>query len=108
MDDFRNRMTAQRHILAIVNKSFRAQEELCGLSENAIARWAEVNRVRSRSHALTLLRKAADLLFFLATKSQEQVTDEYEMRMQEVATVTAALRLCCNDAAGELHDDTGG
>jgi hypothetical protein len=93
MDEFTNRMTAQRHILAIINESFQATEELCGLSESAISRWVEVNRIEPFSEVVRLLRRAADLLFFLATKSQEQVTEEYEARIHEVALVTAALRL---------------
>lgn len=98
MDEFSNRMTAQRHILGIVNGSFQGTEELCGLSENSISRWAEVNRIETTSEVVRLLRQAASLLFFLATKSQEQVTDEYEMRKHEVSTVTTALRLTCNNS----------
>ena len=107
MDEFTNRMAAQRHILSIVNNSFRLTEELCGLSENAISRWAEVNRIETSSEVVRLLRRAADLLFFLATKSQEQVTEEYELRMHEVATVTAAIRLSYNTAIQRIREETG-
>jgi hypothetical protein len=92
MDEFRSRMTAQREILAIVNGSSRSSEELCGLSAKAISRWVEANRVDPNSDRVRLVRRAADLLFFLATKSQEQVTDEYASRMEEVARVAEELR----------------
>ena len=108
MDEFNNRMTAQRHILSMANNSFQATEELCGLSENAISRWAEVNRIETSSEVVRLLRRAADLLLFLATNSQEQVTEEYEERMHEVATVTAALRIAFDDAMQRTREGAGG
>jgi hypothetical protein len=91
MDEFGNRMSAQRHILAIVNNMYKGVEELCGLSENAISRWTEVNRLQRNSEVVRLLRQSAELLFFLATKSQDQVTEEYETRMQDVAKAAVAL-----------------
>lgn len=100
-------MTAQRHILAIVNGSFQPTEELCGLSAKAISRWVQVNQLDPNSEGVCLLRRAADLLFFLATKSQDQVTVEYESRMKEVATVTEALRLSYNNAMQRSSEDSG-
>ena len=107
MDEFRDRMAAQRHILTVVNTSFQSTEELCGLSAKAIARWVAVNHLDPNSEEVCLLRRAADLLFFLATKSQEQVTDEYQTRMQEVATITEALRLSYSNAMRRSRENTG-
>jgi hypothetical protein len=98
MDEFRNRMSAQREILSIVNKFSWRSEKLCGLSENAIVRWSTANRLEAKSEVVVLVRKAARLLFFLATKSQEQVTDEYRARMCEVIRVIEELRLLFKNA----------
>jgi hypothetical protein len=72
MSEFINRITAQRDILNILNQS-SWQEELFGLSSGAIDRWVTVNRLSISSEVVILVKLAAEKLFFLANKSQEQV-----------------------------------
>lgn len=78
MHEFNNRIDIQRQVLKIVNRNKPLSAELCGLSEAAIHRWAVVNNVGEEKEILRLLRKISDNLSFLATKSQEQVTEDYK------------------------------
>ena len=88
MKEFNNRIDAQRNILQIVNKRSWQVEELSGLSNKAINRWMLANQIDATSRLAELIRVAGRALFFLANKSQEQVTDEYKHHSQEVATLT--------------------
>ena len=78
MSEFNNRMKIQRRVLSEVNRGPGQNEELCGLSEVTLSRWARANGIRDDSEILGLLRAIAEKLSFLATKSQEQVTEEYK------------------------------
>lgn len=91
MTEFNNRIAAQRDILLVVN-SARWREELYGMSSGALDRWMRVNGVEARSKLAQLLVEAASKLFFLANKSQEQVTVEYKLRSSEVSTLTQLIR----------------
>ena len=93
MNEFNNRMNVQRQVLAIVNKQESVLEELCGLSEAGISRWAAVNGIPGDAEVLQLLRKIGDKLSFLATKSQEQVSDEYKSLSVAVDKLTEDLRI---------------
>lgn len=93
MNEFNNRMNVQRQVLAIVNKQDPVLEELCGLSEATISRWAVVNDIAGDAEVLQLLRKIGDKLSFLATKSQEQVSDEYQSLSVAVDRLTEDLRI---------------
>lgn len=87
MDEFNNRMDAQRNILEIVNKKSRQHEELCGLSKKAIERWIHVNHIDPTSEVLRILMMISDKLFFLANKSQEQVSEAYKTVSSEIASL---------------------
>lgn len=91
MTEFNNRIAAQREILLAVN-SARWREELYGMSSGALDRWVRANGVDSQSRLMRLLEDAASKLFFLANKSQEQVTEEYRMRSSEVSSLTLEIR----------------
>lgn len=91
VSEFNNRIDAQRKILGIVNSHAWA-EELFGLSSGALKRWSDTNGVSSSSPLRTALDEVADKLFFLANKSQEQVTEEYKLLEAEVNGMTAAIR----------------
>lgn len=92
MTEFNNRISAQREILVAVNH-VRWREELYGLSSGALDRWVLSNGIQQSSRLLRLLLDAADKLFFLANKSQEQVTAEYRLRSSEVTRLTEEIRL---------------
>jgi len=91
MSEFNNRIDAQRQILAIVNMASR-KEELYGLSVGAIDRWTHANGLDDGSEVVCAIREVAAKLFFLANKSQEQVTDEYRLRAVEVTDLALRIR----------------
>ena len=90
MSEFNNRIAAQRDILLAVN-SRKQSEELFGLSSGAIERWTAVNSLRPDSPLVNLIRQAAGKLFFLANKSQEQITLEYRVLSTEVSILLAKI-----------------
>lgn len=92
MTEFNNRIAAQREILLAVNR-VHWREELYGMSSGALDRWARANDVDRQSRLMRLLGDAASKLFFLANKSQEQITEEYRMRSSEVSSLTEEIRL---------------
>lgn len=92
MTEFNNRIAAQREILLTVN-SVHWCEELYGMSSGALDRWMRANSLDRSSKLVVLLTDAAGKLFFLANKSQEQVTAEYRLRSSEVSGLTEAIRL---------------
>lgn len=97
MREFNNRIDAQREILSIVN-GHGWNEELYGLSSGAIDRWARVNGVDPSSALSQAVYESASKLFFLANKSQEQVTDEYRLLSAEVYDLTQRIACIVDDA----------
>lgn len=91
MDQFNNRMDAQRRVLRVVNTAQRWQEELCGLSAKAIERWIRVNQIPADGRASGLVVAISELLFFLATKSQDQLSKEYTTLFADVESLTDNL-----------------
>ena len=93
MNEFNNRIAAQRQVLQLVNRKQWEKEELFGLSSKAIDRWISVNRIDSESRLVQLVRTAAAKLFFLANKSQEQISEEYKMTSGEIAAISRMIEL---------------
>lgn len=91
MSEFNNRMAAQRDVLRVVNGR-KWREELFGLASGAIDRWRNANQLDEGSELLILVRRAADKLFFLANKSQEQITEEYRLLSGEVSSLVEQIR----------------
>jgi hypothetical protein len=91
MSEFNNRIAAQRNVLQLVNKKGWAKEELFGLSRKAIERWITTNSVDPSSPIITLVESASSKLFFLANKSQEQVSEEYKSTANEIAAIAKAI-----------------
>ncbi|TDM60561.1 hypothetical protein C5B72_18330 [Acinetobacter sp. KU 011TH] len=91
MSEFQNRISAQRNILLIVN-NIAWKEELFGLSNGAINRWIENNQLNHKSQLVKLIMEAADQLFFLSNKSQEQITEEYRSLSNHIITITNKIR----------------
>ncbi|UZD97638.1 hypothetical protein LOY64_11760 [Pseudomonas corrugata] len=90
MIEFNNRIDAQRVILKLVNRGFW-KEELYGLSSGAIERWVRVNGIDPADDLPRAVCESANKLFFLANKSQEQVTDEYRLLSGEVLELTQRI-----------------
>jgi hypothetical protein len=92
MSDFNNRISAQREILSLIN-SIAWHEELFGLSSGGIDRWIQSNnQLDINSILVSLIRDAAGKLFFLANKSQEQITEDYKLLCIEVSELTKAIK----------------
>lgn len=93
MSEFRNRIEAQRNVLQLVNRNKWEREELFGLSSKAIERWISVNLVDPESRLVKLVKEASAKLFFLANKSQEQITDDYVAMSDEIAAIAKAIEM---------------
>jgi len=91
MDDFNNRVAAQRRVLQTVNRKRWEKEELFGLSSKAIDRWVLVNHVDPESRLVHLVKIASEKLFFLANKSQETISPEYKAVSAEISTLTKKI-----------------
>lgn len=91
MDEFVGRMATQRHVLNVVNRKVASTEKLFGLSANAIERWAITNRLELTSEIVRLLRQISSELFFMATRSQEPISAEYELQRQRIVDSVSAL-----------------
>ena len=96
MSDFNNRIAAQRDVLVIVNE-LTWKEPLYGLSAGAIDRWKKANAVEENSLLVSLLVEAADQLFFLSNKSQEQITEEYKSLVRTVRDITQRIKLVISE-----------
>lgn len=91
MDEFNNRIDAQRVVLTIVNAKSN-DEPLLGLSRKAIDRWAQVNHRPYGDEVTKLLIIISDKLLFLANRSQQQVTPEYQMKSSEINDLSKQLK----------------
>lgn len=91
MNEFNNRIAAQRQILEIVNRDRSRKEELFGLSLKAIERWISVNGIDPDAELVLQLKTVSRKLFFLANKSQEQVTEDYRIVSQDVAAICGRI-----------------
>jgi len=91
MDEFNNRMEAQRNVLEVINRQLDKKEELCGLSKKAIERWIVANQINSESEICKILYTISEKLFFLANKSQEQISEEYRMVSSEISELKLDL-----------------
>ena len=95
MNEFNNRIDAQRAILTSVNAR-GWKEELLGLSSGALERWVRANQLMQTDPLVVALYKAAEKLFFLANKSQEQVTNEYRGLSIEVSKIAKEIHARVN------------
>ena len=102
MDEFVDRMTTQRQVLDIVNRSEAVSvEKLFGLSSDAIDRWMVANAIHPKSEIVRLLQQVSAELFFMATRSQEPVSSEYKLRVTKIVNSVSALELVVNTLYSE-------
>jgi uncharacterized protein YjgD (DUF1641 family) len=90
MNEFSSRIAAQRFVLRLVNSQVHL-EQLFGLSAKAIERWKIANRIADDSKVLGLLIAASKALFFLANRSQEQVSDQYKKMSMNFSVIAAEI-----------------
>lgn len=87
VSEFGDRLRLQREVLRLIN-SLTWSEELFGLSDHAIARWADRNRMPPQSELVRRVRVASDRLGLMANKSQMQVSDDYLRAWNEMQDAT--------------------
>ena len=92
MDEVINRMDAQRKVLEVVNQKCGNKEELCGLSKKSIERWIIANRLSTKDEISKILFNISEKLFFLAHKSQEQISEEYRLISSEISKLQLDLQ----------------
>lgn len=95
MNEFNNRIELQREVIKIVNKR-GFDNQITGLSDDAIKRWLSDNQLAKDSQLTLLIYEIASKLFFLANKSQEQITDSYKKLSSDVSNLVEELRLEIN------------
>ena len=99
MSEFQNRIDAQRNALKTINKFGTYGEPLFSLSEKAITRWASNNMINPQEKFVLLLKAVSEKLFFLANKSQEQITEDYKNLSNEVSELISQIKAEMANAA---------
>ena len=89
--ELNDRIAAQRLILRAVNSVHWKVEPLVGLSRKAIDRWINLNKIEAVSPLANLVGAASSKLFFLANKSQDQMSEEYQLVRSEIVAVRDAI-----------------
>lgn len=74
--EFNNRVELQRKVLKIVNAIY-SENQLTGLSKPAMENWLMMNSIM-KNDVKEVLFKISEKLFFIANKSQDQITEEYK------------------------------
>lgn len=93
MDEFLNRITAQREVINIINKHNNNNSfPLVGLSSKSLERWKVENSIATDSEIMIHLYLISSKLFFLANKSQEQITNEYKLLSKTVSELIQNLK----------------
>jgi hypothetical protein len=85
-------LLTQREFLKIINAHAWASEPLFGLSQGAIDRWSSANRLMQSDRIVALVERAGDALYFLANKSQEQVSSEYQRASNDFTAIIEQAR----------------
>ena len=93
MNEFNNRILAQRDALKVVNGASLYNEPLLSLTEKAINRWMISNGISINDTIISLLKSMSGTLFFLANKSQEQISEDYKVLSKKVSEQLSALKL---------------
>jgi hypothetical protein len=93
--EFNNRITAQREILKIINRKSWPTEDLFSISNKAINRWVTINQLNPQAPIIRIVNEVAGKLFFLANKSQEQISEKYQL-------IKSELMEACGDIEREL------
>ncbi|KAA9332774.1 hypothetical protein [Adhaeribacter soli] len=92
MNEFLNRITAQREVIKIINKQNENIFPLAGLSAKSLERWKIDNSISEESELMKTLYLISSKLFFLANKSQEQITNDYRLLSKSVRKLITHLQ----------------
>lgn len=74
--EFNSRVDLQRQVLKLINQT-PWDMQLAGLSKSALDNWIFSNSVKNEE-VIRSLYSIAEKLFFIANKSQDQITEEYQ------------------------------
>jgi len=96
MREFNNRIELQREVIRIVNNG-KYEYQITGISKNAIERWIMDNNVQQNSNSIKLLYLISSKLFFLANKSQEQITEKYKQIKSNISEIVNELIIEMNE-----------
>ncbi|HGO5303678.1 TPA: hypothetical protein ACK21Z_004507 [Vibrio harveyi] len=103
MSEFRNRIESQREAIKIVNSFYLYEEPLFSLTEKSINRWVSINQIDPEAEHVNLVIRASKKLFFLANKSQEQITEDYKKLSKDVEDILVQI----SHEMSVLHQNTG-
>ena len=92
MSEFNSRILAQRNTLKAINEFRIYKEPLFSLSEKAINRWVKNNMIDPQEKYVLLVTTISKKLFFLANKSQEQITEDYKELSNEVSELIIQIK----------------
>lgn len=73
MNNFDNRLKIQREVIKIINKNISLNENLTGLSSDAILRWSLENNIDNKSEVISTLKSISNSLSFIANRSQAPI-----------------------------------
>ena len=91
MGEFVSRMATQRQVLDLINSRLHLNEKLFGLSSSAIDRCVASNQLSPSSEVVLRVKDISSELFFMATRSQEPVSSEYELRREKIMQAVREL-----------------
>lgn len=91
MGELDSRIEMQRRVLALVNGHTSAAERLFGLSHKAIDRWVSANGLERGKPLVVMLMTIADRLSFLAAKSQDHLSQQRMLAVDEIEKVFGEL-----------------
>jgi len=91
MSEFNNRISLQRTVIKITN-SLGYRHQLVGISSKAIDRWVIDNKIDPKSKLVVKIKEISGQLFFLANKSQEQITESYRKLSNIVSHLVDELK----------------
>lgn len=88
MDEYNFRVSLQRRVLEKVN-SLGYPEQLAGLSSGSIERFRTNSNINNE--IISVLKEIGKKLFFLSTKSQDQVSGSYQVIKDELEGLSLKL-----------------
>jgi hypothetical protein len=92
MNEFSNRVDAQRQILRAVNNRPWKNEQLFALNQKAIQRWIVANQVDPSSKLVQLLNEASAQIFVMANHSDDPIAGAYLLTKERVYFIENLIR----------------
>jgi len=84
-NEFLNRIDLQRKTIQLINKYGIYKHQINSLTFKGIDKWTSLNSIDSSAAHVKAIYNISEKLFFLANKSQEQVSPEYRNLSLDIA-----------------------